>query len=138
MTTYYRVSDSAFRELSAEQFAALAPNKRADLRLYIIDAQPTPSATQVVVDSGIVVGPVEAHQTYSLRDKTASELEADSLSEEKAQLDGWLTDIQTQLALDNAARSLLTNVQRINELEKDTRALLKVAKRFVREAKRAA
>jgi hypothetical protein len=138
MSTYYRVSDGAFRELSAEQYASLAPNKRADLRLYIIDVQPTPSATQVVVDSGIVVGPVEAHQTYSLRDKTASELEADSLSDEKAQLDGWLTDIQTQLALDNAARSLLTNVQRINELEKDTRVLLKVAKRFVREAKRAA
>jgi hypothetical protein len=138
MSTYYRVSDGALRELSAEQFAALAPNKRADLRLYFIDAPPTPSATQVVIDAGIVVGPIEAHLTYALRDKTAAELEADSLSDEKAQLDAWLTDIQAQLAIDNAARALLTNVQRINELEKDTRVLLKVAKRFVREAKRAA
>jgi hypothetical protein len=137
MTTYYRITDQVLRDLTPEEFAALAQNKRDILRVYVIDAQPVPSATQVVVSAGLVVGPVEAHKTWALRDKTADELEVDNLAAEKAQLDNWLTDVQTQLALDNPARALLTNAQRINELEKDTRVLLKAAKRYIRQQKRA-
>lgn len=131
---YARINPDT-QQPEARDFAA-PPNAAKGWVPLIIDAQPTPSATQVVVDAGIVVGPAEAHQTWSLRDKTAEELEAESLRDEKAQLDGWLTDVQTQLALDNAARALLTNAQRINELEKDTRVLLKIAKRYVRQEKR--
>lgn len=137
MTTYYRITDQVLRDLTPEEFAGLSQNKRDTLRVYIVDAQPVPSATQVVVSAGLVVGPVEAHKTWALRDKTADELEADNLAAEKAQLDNWLTDVQTQLALDNPARALLTNAQRINELEKDTRVLLKAAKRYIRQQKRA-
>lgn len=136
MTTYYRVSDAALRDLTAEQFAALAANKRGDLRLYVVDAQPPPTATQVVIETGVVVGPLGAHLTYGLRDKTAAELEADDLATERQKLDAWLTDINARLALDNAASALLTNAQRIGELEKDTRVLLKVARRYVRQERR--
>jgi hypothetical protein len=137
MTTYYRVSDAALRELTAEQFAALAPNKQADLRVYIVDARPIPSATEVVVDVGVVVGLVEAHYTYGLRAKTADELEGDALSAEKIdQIDGYLLDLNTQLNISNADRALLTNVQRINELEKDTRVLMRAVKFLLRQAKR--
>jgi hypothetical protein len=137
MTIYYRTTDGALRDLSAQQYADLAQPKKDTLRVYIVDPRPVPSATQAVDNGLLVVGPVEAHLTWVLRDKTAAELEGDSLKAEKAQLDSWLTDIQTQLALDNAARALLTNAQRINELEKDTRVLLKAAKRYVRQEKRA-
>jgi hypothetical protein len=105
-------------------------------RPLTIDAQPTPSATQYVVAAPIVFGPLTATQGWQLVEKTAAQLEAEDLQSEKAQLNTWLDDVQTQLALDNATRALLTNVQRINELEKDTRVLLKIAKRYVRQEKR--
>ena len=137
MSTYYRVIDGAFRELTPEQYAALALNKRADLRVFIVDAQPVPTSQQVVVNGGIVVGPVEAHQTYTLRDKTAEELEADSLKDEKAQLDSWLTDIQTLLAIDNATFNAMSNADKFNTLRDTMRVTLKAAKRYVRQEKRA-
>jgi hypothetical protein len=107
-------------------------------RPLTVPEQPVPSATQVVVDAGIVFTPDTATQQWALREKAAAELEGEALKDEKAQLDGWLDDIQTQLALGNAERALLTNAQRISELEKDTRVLLKAAKRFVRQEKRSA
>jgi hypothetical protein len=136
MTTYYRVSDGALRELTAEQFAALAPNKRDDLRLYIIDSQPVPSATQVVVDAGIVVGLAEAHRTYSLRDKTADELEADALAE-RTQLDAMLADVNAQRAVDRATWDAYTANQLRAEQWRDRQALLRVANFMVRRVKQA-
>jgi hypothetical protein len=136
MTTYYRVSDGALRELTAEQFAALAPNKRDDLRLYIIDSQPVPSATQVVVDAGIVVGLAEAHQTYALRDKTADELEADALAE-RTQLDAMLADVNAQRAVDRATWDAYTANQLRAEQWRDRQALLRVANFMVRRVKQA-
>ena len=138
MTTYYRTTDAQLRYLTPEQFAALQANgKAANLRLWVVDSRPVPGASQVVIDAGIVVGPVEAHETWALRDKTADELEADALSEEKAQIAAYITDLQTQLDISNAARAALTNVQRLNELEKDTRIAMKAAKFLLRQAKRA-
>jgi hypothetical protein len=136
MSTYYRVSDGALRELSAEQYAALAQNKRADLRLYVIDAQPVPSAAQVVVDAGIVVGPTEAHRTYALRDKTADELEADALAE-RTQLDTMLADVNAQRAVDRATWDAYTANQLRAEQWRDRQALLRVANFMVRWVKQA-
>jgi hypothetical protein len=135
MTLYARINPDT-QQPEARDFAA-EPSFAKGWRPLTIEAQPTPSATQYVVPAAIVFGPLTATQGWVLVDKTAAELEAESLKDEKAQLDGWLTDVQTQLALDNAARALLTNLQRINELEKDTRVLLKVAKRYVRQQKQA-
>ena len=135
MTTYYRVSDGALRELSAEQYAALAANKRADLRLYVVDAQPVPGANQVVIDAGIVVGPGEAHRTYVLRDKTADELEADSLRTERDQIDAILADIVAQRAVDRTTWDALTANQLRAEQWRDRQALLRFANFLARRVK---
>jgi hypothetical protein len=143
MTTYVRLTQDKLAveksdiELSAQEFAALVEWKQSFMRLYVVDAAPVPSASQVVEAGVPLITPTEYHATWVLREKTADELEAEALNGEKAQLVNWLDDVQTQLNLDNAARALLTNAQRINELEKDTRVLLKVAKRYVRQQKRA-
>jgi hypothetical protein len=137
MSTYYRTTDGSFHELSAEQFAALQANGKATaLRLYVIDVKPTPSATQVVVDAGIVVGPVEAHRTWALRDKTATELEDEALAEELAQLDTLLASIDTQNAVTNVAFNAMTTAQKFDVLRADRNHLLRAAKFLLRRAKR--
>jgi hypothetical protein len=135
MTTYYRVSDAALRELSAEQYAALAANKRADLRLYVIDVPPVPSANQIVVDAGIVVGAVEAHKTWALRDKTAAEIESEALLVERAQIDAMLADIVAQRAVDRTTWDGYTANQLRAELWRDRQALLRFANFLARRVK---
>jgi hypothetical protein len=141
MTQYARLTQDklaveAIFDLSAQNFAAQGEWKQSFLRLYVIDAQPVPSATQVLDVPVVVIGPVEAHQTWALRDKTPDELEAAALDTEKTQLQAYIDDLNVQLAIDNAARALLTNVQRINELEKDTRSTMRAVKFLLRQAKR--
>jgi hypothetical protein len=117
---------------------AAETNPKAILhRAYVIDAQPTPSATEKVVSAGYVIEPTQVRKTWALLTLNAAELEAADLQAEKAQIDGYITDINTQLAISNADRALLTNVQRINELEKDSRAGMKAIKYLLRQAKQA-
>lgn len=98
MTIYYRVSDAALRDITPEQYAALALNKRAELRIYIVDAQPIPTAGQVVIAGGVVVGPVEAHLTYTLRAKTAAELDVAADVAELTQLRAAISALQADVA----------------------------------------
>jgi hypothetical protein len=135
MTTYYRVSDAALRELSAEQYAALAENKRTDLRLYIVDPLPTPSANQVVVSGGVVVGPVEAHLTYTLRDKTPAELESSDLALERSKAQEILTDLDTQRAIVRATWDAYTANQLRAEQWRDRQILLRVAHFLMRRVR---
>jgi hypothetical protein len=136
MTTYYRISDGAFRELTAERYAELAPSKTADLRVYVIDAQPTPAATQAVESAGIVVGPVEAHQTWALRDKTADELEDDAIAAELLQTDTLIANIDTQNAITNAAFNAMTTAQKLDVLRADRNHVLRAVKFLLRRARR--
>ena len=115
MTTYYRISDGALRDLSPEQFAGLQANGKADgLRVYVLDTRPTPTATQAVEEGPVVVGPVEAHRTWTLRDKTAAELAADQAATDRA---ADLDQIRTVLtALKNGtgtAAERLTRLERV-------------------------
>jgi hypothetical protein len=71
---YYRTTDATLHELDAEQFDGMAESKKAILRPFLTDPQPEPSATQAVVDLGIVVGEDEARRMWALRDLTADEL----------------------------------------------------------------
>lgn len=113
MTIYYRTTDGALRDLTAEQYAALADSKKATLRLWIVDAKPTPSATQVLVDGGIVVGDTEAHQTWTLRDKTQAELDADAAAAARA------TDIEQIKAVLTALKNGTgTSAERLTRLER--------------------
>jgi hypothetical protein len=136
MTIYYRVSDGEFRDITSEQYAELSANKQADLRLYVVDAQPTPSASQVVVNAGIVVGPVEAHLTWALREKTAEEVEADELDAELAQLDTLISNIDTQNSIANSAFNAMTTAQKFDVLRADRNHLLRAARFLLRRARR--
>lgn len=69
----------------ARQFADAPPAEKG-WRPLSVDPQPTPSATQVVVLSGIVFDATTARQTWALRDKTAAELDAEAQAAEKDQL----------------------------------------------------
>jgi hypothetical protein len=125
------ISDAEFAVLAA----AFNP-KTARFRLQVDDALPTPLPTQKIVSTGYVIELNQIRQTWALVDKTADELEADALSEEAQQVTGYIADIQAQLDVSNADRALLTNAQRINELEKDTRVTMRAAKWLLRQAKR--
>lgn len=105
-------------------------------RAYVVDPQPTPGATQKVVGAGYVVEPTQVRQTWSLADKSAAELEADALKTERADLDTYLASLQAQLDISNATRATLSNAQRINELENDTRASMRALKFLLRDARR--
>lgn len=136
MTTYYRVIDGELRDLDQSQYAALAENKRADLRIYIIDPQPVPTASQRIVEAGITVGPVEAHFTWALVEKTQSELdneaEAAALTAEAALVDQLIADIKTQFDIDNAAFNALTNADKLDVLRADRRLLLRSCRFLLR------
>jgi hypothetical protein len=137
MSIYYRTTDGSFHDLSVEQFSALQDNgKAAALRLYVVDAQPTPGAGQVIVDTGIVVGPVEAHQTWGLRSKTADELEAEAIAAEKAQLDALLANIDTQNAITNTQFNAMTTAQKFDVLRADRNHVLRAVKFLLRQARR--
>lgn len=103
MTMYARLNVGGNIErlidLTADQYTALQANGKATwLRLWVVDAKPAPSATQVVIDAGIIITATEAHQTWGLRDKTQAELDVDTNALELptvvAYVDQWTTDIQ--------------------------------------------
>lgn len=77
MTTYYRLTDAALVNLSAEDYAELGQHKRDVLRLYVIDPQPVPPATQTVSDGPVLISDTEARKTWILVAKTAAQLAFD-------------------------------------------------------------
>ena len=107
------------------------------LRPLIVDPLPALTATQVADRGPYVIELAQVRITWVVRDKSAAELEADALALEKDQINGYIDDLNTQLNITNATRATLTNAQRINELEKDTRATMKAAKFILRQARRA-
>lgn len=99
MTLHYRTTDGSLHDLTAEQYAALVANgKAAVLRLWSVDPMPTPSASQVVIDGGILVDATTARQAWTFRAKTQRELDADTNALELptliAYIDQWTTAIQ--------------------------------------------
>lgn len=99
MTEYYRITDGAHLHLEADLYALLQANGKATyLRLWSVNPQPTPTASQVVVSAGIVVDATTARQTWTVRAKTQQELDADTNALELPTLisyiDQWTADIQ--------------------------------------------
>lgn len=133
MTTYARIADGAVVatfDLTPEQYAALQANgKAANLRLWIVDPMPTPSASQVVMIGPVVIGPVEAHQTSVLRNKTQAELDADSNAAEQAQIKTMIANLTASIQAD---RSALTQAQRLALLEQDAVRLSRIARYYLR------
>lgn len=70
-------------ELTAEQVAALAPQKRQWIRPLVTDPQPTPTAQQRVQRGGYVVEAEQVRETWTLVDKTPEELAAEAAAAER-------------------------------------------------------
>jgi hypothetical protein len=138
MTTYARIdAQGAFESLvnlTPEQYAALQANgKAAWLRLWIVDPQPVPAAAQVVVNNGIAITATEAHQTWTVREKTAAELETESIAAERnSSIDGILADISTQRAVTRTTWDAYTAAQLRAEQWRDRQVLLRFANLLAR------
>lgn len=141
MTTYARINAAGdferLVELTVEQYAALQVNGKAQwLRAWVVDQQPTPTATQVVERGPVVVSATEARQTWSLRDKLASELESESIiAERNSSIDGMLTDITAQRAVTRTTWDAYTAVQLRAEQWRDRQVLLRFANLLARRMK---
>lgn len=141
MTAYARLNAlgevDRLIDLTAEQYAALVTNGKAIwLRLWIVDAQPAPSPAQVVERGPIVISSTEAHQTWSLRDKTASEVESDAIvAERNSSIDGILTDIAAQRAVTRTTWDAYTATQLRAEQWRDRQVLLRFASLLARRVK---
>ena len=86
-------------ELTAPEFAALQANgKASSLRLWVIDAQPVPSATQVVIDAGYVIEATQARKTWTLRNKTQAELDAEQQAADLVVLKALVTALNADIA----------------------------------------
>lgn len=140
MTAYVRFNaDGAIDrhlDLTTEQYASLQANgKAAWLRLWIVEAEPVPTATQVVVPGPIIISATEARQTWTIRDKTAAELEAESVAAELAKADEILADLSTQRAVTRTTWDAYTASQLRSEQWRDRQALLRAAHFLIRRAK---
>jgi hypothetical protein len=125
----------AIIDTTAKDVAALAPNKRAWLRLFVIDPQPTPTAAQVVVDTGYLVEADKVRQTWALRAKTATELDRDDLSAEQANINVMLTDLTAQRAVTSAIWDGYNPGQLKAEQWRDRQALLRAVSFLIRKNK---
>lgn len=123
MTIYARLNAEGLVdrlvELTPEQYAALELNGKATwLRLWVVDPKPTPGATQVVVDAGIVIGATEAHQTWALRDKTQAELDAEANAADRPALLSMIAAITVDIDAYNANPDVTgTTVERLAKVE---------------------
>jgi hypothetical protein len=133
MTLYARINPDT-GAVEQRDFAEVQPAHRRWVPL-IFDAKPAASATQVIVNAGIVVGLTEAHQTYGLREKTADELEAEALLTEKAQINGYLEELNVQLGISNVAFNAMSNAQKLDVLRDDRRITMKAVKFLLRQVK---
>lgn len=141
MTTYVRLDAEGAIErhldLTPEQYAALVANgKAAWLRLWIEDPFPVPSATQVIVDAGIVITSTEARQTWALRDKTPSELEADAILADRAKIEEIFTSLTAQRAVTREQWDGYTAAQLRSEQWRDRQVLLRFAHFLARRVRR--
>jgi hypothetical protein len=145
MTQYARLNTETLTverilDITPEQYAALDDNpKQAYLRPFVFDQKPTPSATQVVVNAGYVVEPVQVRQTWALRDKTPAELDAEAREADRQTLVQLIAALTTSIQdhtntpdvsgtaavrLDKLEARTLATEQRITRLERIARHYL--------------
>ncbi len=121
MALYARLNDGVFShtvDLTAEHYAALQANgKDVLLRTWSEDAKPVPTATQVLVNAGIVITATDARQTWALRDKTQAELDAEENEAERVRLRTVIANLAESVAAPNVTG---TAAERIGKLEART------------------
>lgn len=123
MTTYARITatgefDGLF-DLTPEQYAALQANGKATyLRIWVVDPQPVPTATQVIINAGITIGATEVHQTWGLRDKTQIELNNEQNAADRGTIVGLMATIVADIDAFNANPDVSgTAVERLTKIE---------------------
>ena len=126
MSLYARPSPETGQP-DVRDFASAPPAK--GWRPFTIDAQPTPSAVQVVIDAGIVFTPTTARQTWGLRAKTQAEQDAEANAADVAALKAMVASLTTAITTD---RSGLTQAQKVALLEQDAVRLSRVARYYLR------
>jgi hypothetical protein len=107
MTAYVRLNEEGAIErhldLTPEQYASLEVNgKSVWLRLWVVDPQPVPTATQVVEHGPVTISLTEARQTWTLRNKTQAELDAETNATDRPLLLQMLASITTDIDAYNA------------------------------------
>lgn len=146
MTTYVRLNAGGAIEsrieLTPDQYAALQANGNAAwLRLWVVDTQPVPTATQIVISAGIVITSTEARQTWGLREKTQAELDAEANAADRPLLFQMITSISADIDAYNAnpdvsgtAVERLTKLEaRVKDLEKQQRRDNRILRYYLRE-----
>lgn len=129
MTLYARLNDAGTVErtvdLTPAQYADLQANgKAAWLRAWAEDAKPTPTAGEVLVDTGITVTATEARQTWGVRAKTQAELDADASEAERTHLRTVITNLAASVSSPDTTG---TAGERIVKLEARTLRLERIA-----------
>ena len=109
-------------DLTAEEYAAMQVNGKATwLRSWSVDAQPVLTATQVLVNAGIVITATTARQTWSVRSKTQAELDAEENEAERVRLRAIIANLV-------AAQDVTgTATERLVKLETRTLRLERIA-----------
>lgn len=122
MTMYARVADGrveATFDLTQEQYDQLVANGKAThLRLWIVDPQPVITATQVLQPGPVVITETEAHQTWTVREKTQMELDREANATETATLRQMISAVTVDIDAFNANPDVTgTAVERLTKLE---------------------
>lgn len=124
MKTYARISADGqsvegLFDLSDEQYAALQINgKAAWLRTWVVDAKPSVTASQLIVAGPIVIDAVEAHQTWTVREKTQAELDAEQNAADRPALLAMIAALSSDIDAYNANPDATgTAVERLTKLE---------------------
>lgn len=123
MTTYARIdAQGSFErlvDLTTEQYTSLQANGKATwLRLWVVDAKPVPTAAQVVELGPITISATEAHQTWTLRNKTQAELDAETNATDRPLLLQMLAALTADIDAFNANPDVTgTAVERLTKIE---------------------
>jgi hypothetical protein len=141
MTIYARLDPvtnalSALVDLTPEQYATMQANGKAlFLRLYIIDAQPAPSAAQKVIEGAPLITATEYHKTWSLVNKTQAELDADAQAAELVQLKAMVAALTTVIdaGVTTAPTTLAEAVTKIQAQNVQLVRLARVARWLIKQ-----
>lgn len=117
---YYRTSDAAVIDISAEQFAALAPAKQGAHRPYSVAPLPAVTSTQKAVPGHVVVTDTTAAKTWTIVDKTQSEIDAEAEAVQSA-----VDYSQAKTAFNDLRNGVGTAGERLTRIEKVLARLLR-------------
>jgi hypothetical protein len=88
------------------------------------------------MSAGYVIEPTQVRDTWSLREKSADEIEDESLGVDRAQIAAALDSINTQLAITNAQVDAMTTAQIRTLVRDDRRIVFQVLRYIARRVKR--